>query len=385
MTVQPFSIRQPSTQDEPDPAQPDGGRRAIHLVGSLPPRAASDVGEALRWVADRVGDQVMALPFDQDPNWICLWLERLAGQPALRQMRRGRYTNYDDLSLYRVRRGQRLRRTDLFLGRAAELEQALRCLVELEAQHPVPPLQVGVPGSLDRALFAFVPQRGAVATARGLWQMGRVLRTVTASTGEEVALVVNQVHRAGREVLLQLETPAVLGALGRAPRVLHPVVARLLAIQSCAILTAAPQVQWVVHLCYGDLAKTPWVRPRDLRPVVTFANALARACARAGIAVPHLGVPVTVGAEAPPTEAAFYQPLRDLDPAVAVVLGLVAEYHPDATSTALAIAEQQLGRRVLAVSRSCGYGRCTEAEAELNLSLCRTVARQPEGARTVRR
>jgi hypothetical protein len=351
----------------------------VGLVGSLPPQIARDTKTSLHWLIERVGLEAAALPFDRDPKWICQWLDELVRVETLRRVRRGGYSSYEDFSVYRVRRGHRLQPEDLLLGREQEVAEALAVYEDLAADLPqtLPPLQVSIPNSLDRILFAFLPDRGLIGRARGLREITRWLGVFTEATRGEIAAITRQVHDAGRELVLQLESPIVLGAFAKTPRAVWPRLARWLARQVLSLLRAAPHEQWVLHLCYGDLNKTPYVRPVDLTPVMLFANALAELCHAEGIPMPEVGIPVTVGDEAPPTAEEFFAPLVWLRRDVEVSAGLAAEHHPQASRDALALMEWTLGRPVRKVSRSCGYGRCTVADTETNLALCRELAAQP--------
>ena len=69
-------------------------------------------------------------------------------------MRDGDWTDYDDTDLLTVRRGQQPRIPLRLAQYAAEDRAALESLVDGDAGLP---LQVGIPGYLDMALFAFGP------------------------------------------------------------------------------------------------------------------------------------------------------------------------------------------------------------------------------------
>jgi hypothetical protein len=335
------------------------GYRGVHLVGSLPAEVSPDPGAALQWILERAGTEATGLPFDRDPNWVCQWLDALAALPALKRVRRGNYTGgYTDRSLYRVRHRQRLTPPDLALGRVAEVRAALQAYDALDADLPqlLPPLQVSVPSPLDRALFAFLPEHGLLAQARGALQVARALRMFTDATRSEIFSITEVLRGAGRPALLQLESPAILGAFARTPRLGWAALAHWLARHIVTLISAAPpEIAWVLHLCRGDFNKTAWTARLDLDAVVAIGNAVADLCAEHGWPMPELGVPFAGGDDAPNTDQAFYLPLRRVRRDI----------------------EAMLGRPASAVSRCCGYGRCSVADTTANIQLCRELAAEP--------
>ncbi|WP_432523211.1 hypothetical protein [Kineococcus sp. SYSU DK006] len=138
--------------------------------------------EALEWQVHELAGRVRRLTGGETAErsrWIVPVVQRLVDQPVLRRTRSGNWLDYDDVDRFALRRGRRLLPEDLDLRIAEHAQEVLRLLSH--AQHPATvPLQVGVPGHLDVALFASGPAgvplaRGAVPGVRApaLLQRGR--------------------------------------------------------------------------------------------------------------------------------------------------------------------------------------------------------------------
>lgn len=334
----------------------------VHLVGSLPHPLCEDARAAMSWfLGHRAGAELTALPYDRDPRWIIDWLDGLAAVPGLEQVRGGASRGYDDMPYYRIRPGHRLLPGDVAPGRPAQAETAFAALDAIGTAGVR--VQVGIPNSLDLALFA----SGSVEAARD-W-MPAVQEAVV---GEVAALAAAW----GDRVQLQLETPAVLVAYHRTSREAWPMLTRDLSGQVAEVLRAAPRVSWVLHLCYGDLEHVPVFAPSDLEPAVEFLNGLADLLARLRLPMPTVHLPVTSGDTPPPTDPAFFAALRHLRRGVDVIAGVVAEAHPEATRRALCLTVEALGAPVAGVAAACGYGRRALDAAAANMRLAADLARE---------
>ena len=323
--------------------------RRVHFVGSLP--QFHDAEEALDWQVGELSGRVRRLTGGETGDrsrWIVPIVQRLAQQPALTRTRSGDWSDYDDVDRFALRRGQRLLPQHLDLRIAQNAQQELRLLED--SGHPATPtlpLQVGLPGHLDVALFAFGPA-GVPRTA------GAVRRAL----GREIAEVVAS---AGRSVVFQLELPAELVALTAAPAPLRGALARVLARLVLRQVGEAPAgTRFGVHLCLGDLGHRALRQLTSTAPLACLTTALVRAWP-AGRSLEFVHLPLSGGDAPPPVDPAFYASLRALRGVVPehvqLVAGLVHEEQAEQDQVrVLAVVEEALGRRV-DVATSCGLGR----------------------------
>ncbi|WP_447007662.1 hypothetical protein ACRAKI_14825 [Saccharothrix isguenensis] len=345
---------------------PDDHSLPVHLVGSLPRPLCDDPDTSMRWfLANRSGARLTALPSDRDARWIIDWLTyHLASLPALDQVRGGDSRGYDDMPYYRVRPGHRLRPEDIGLARVDQADAAFAALERLGGGPGVPHrVQVGIPNTLDLAVFAFGSMEAACE-----W-----FPVVESAVVDEV---VGLVGRWGDRLQLQLETPAVLVAYHLTPRSAWPALTGRITQQVAEVLAAAPDTRWVVHLCYGDLERVPVFTPTDLCSAVEFLNALAGVLASRGVPMPTVHLPIASGESPPSTDASFFEALRSLRSDVEIIAGLVAEEHPEETREALGLTVEAIGRPVAGVAAACGYGRRTVESAAANLKLAARLAKE---------
>ncbi|WP_157362045.1 hypothetical protein [Haloechinothrix halophila] len=366
--------RQPDTASIPHGAP---CRRPIHFVGSLPPAVAETDRAAMQWMLDHVGTaELTTLPCDRDSRWIIDWLDGLRERGPMDLVLDGDSSDYTKLPVYRLGRGERLGIGDVTPGRSAEVTAALAARRQLSAAE-LPPYQVSMPAPLDLALFAFgVPaavmrRLSPRAAVRAIVSAVRYLPVFNAAVVAEIEHVEHLARTWNEEIVIQLESPAVLVAYDRAPRAAWPVLTRFLAQQAAKVISAAlPETQFVLHKwCRGDLGHKPIASLRDLSPMVAFTNALAARLERAGRAVPPVHVALCDGDNPPSLDASDYTPLRRLRHDIAVIAGLVDERHPESSATALELTEQALDRPVAAVAAPCGLGRRTADGAAANAAL----------------
>ncbi|MFD8076758.1 hypothetical protein ACFV3E_29365 [Streptomyces sp. NPDC059718] len=123
------------------------------------------------------------------------------------------------------------------------------------------PLQVGIPGYLDMALFTFGPVGMARAVRAFFQALATEIRTVHDTAGDAV--------------VFQLESPAALVAVSSMPRILRRPAARLMARLLTRQAANAPfGARFGVHLCLGDLGHRAASRPRDAHAVTELADAV---------------------------------------------------------------------------------------------------------------
>ncbi|WP_158633211.1 hypothetical protein [Amycolatopsis sp. WAC 04182] len=340
--------------------------RSIHFVGSLPPAASKTDMEAMQWFLDHAGDtNFLTLPSDRDPRWIIDWLISLTNVPALQPRRTGNSTGYDDMPTYRLAPGRFLAPEDVSLRRVRDVTVAMSTRPRLRTTGALPPHQVSLPNALDLSYFCFGAPRPALAALP-------IFRDALVQDVLEIH------NRWDTEVTFQLETPAVLTLLERTPRPLWKMLALGLAKQTAELITAAPpEINWIIHLCYGDLAHRPLFEPTDLVAAVLYLNAVERRLTKAGYPMPTAHIPLCTGTSAPSTDRSFYRALGHLRSNIDIIAGLVDENHAAASLIALQLAEDEFDRPIRTIAAACGLGRRTPDAAAANTRLARKLARTP--------
>jgi hypothetical protein len=326
-------------------------QRALHFLGTMPQFDNSRA--ALKWQLTDLDGRLRRLTGGETgPRllWFVPMIKELKAAPGIRALRDGDWTDYDDVDRLAVRRGARLTAVDIPLRIAEHAREDLAVLAELDPAQPLP-LQIGVPGYLDMALFIFGPL-GVIRHARAF---------LTA-----VAAQITEIRRdAGERVVFQLEVPAALIAVVSAPALLRPLLAEFMAHLVTRPVGRAPQgTRFGVHLCLGDLGHHALKQLADASPLVLLANAIARRWP-AGRHLDYVHLPMSGGDVPPTTDPRFYAPLRRLRlPAdVDLIAGIAHEdQDPQAQLTVRRLAEDALGRPV-DIATSCGLGRRTPEAA----------------------
>ncbi|MFF7213707.1 hypothetical protein ACFZAU_24740 [Streptomyces sp. NPDC008238] len=332
-------------------ASPD---RHLHFVGSLPQFRTAE--QALRWQVGDLAGRLRRLCGGETGDrllWFVPVVKALKVSPKVRVVRDGDWSGYDDTDRLAVRRGERLRGADVPLRLAGFAAEELHALAAMG--HPATaglPLQVGIPGYLDMALFTFGPVGMARAVHAFFQALAAEIRTVHAAAGDTV--------------VFQLESPAALVAVNTMPRPLRRPAARLLARLVARQAAAAPRgSRFGVHLCFGDLGHRAASRPHDAAAVAELADALIRRWPK-GRTLEYVHLPLAAAQEPPSVDPRYYAPLRRLGARTdtALVAGIAHEAQSrEDQRTALRLAEEALGRRV-DIATSCGLGRRSPLQAE---------------------
>ncbi len=331
--------------------------RHAHLVGSIP---AADTGTAMRLAMDKLGPLLRTLPDGETGerrNWIIHVIESLRSQPDLELAKDGDWSDYDRVPRLRIRRGHRLYGATLDFGHVAAVEGSLPIFKQVRADSDRTDLafQIGVPGDFDMAMFTLGPV-GAL----------RHRRPFTEATLHEI----RRVHALlGDDAVFQIEVPAELVLLARAPRRVQPALASVLGREITSLAAGAPETaRFGVHLCLGDMNNKALGRMRDASPLVELGNAIVRRWP-AGRRLEYLHAPLAAGDEPAPTDASFYEPLARLrmPPTVRFVAGFAHEARTlDEQRRIRWIVEERIGHPVN-VSAACGLGRRTERAAIANM------------------
>ncbi len=206
--------------------------------------------------------------------------------------------------------------------------------------------QVGVASGFDLALLAFGPI-GAM----------RYRKAFNTAASREIRAIQSVV---GNDVVFQIELPAELVAVSRAPRILRPLVARWMAGVSVELARlASPGTKIGVHLCFGDLQHRALTKAgQDCGRTVELANAIA-AHWPSHTSLTYMHIPLAAGDDPPSLAKSYYAPLARLVlPAdTHLVAGFVHEaLSQDQLREVMGIIESTAGRRV-AIAAPCGLGR----------------------------
>ncbi|MFC9847625.1 hypothetical protein ACFWFF_17250 [Streptomyces sp. NPDC060223] len=328
-------------------------RRRLHFVGSLP--QFDDATSAFRWQQHELAGRVRRLSGGETGprlQWFVPLVKAIKALPHIRTVQDGEWTGYDDTDRLKVQRGSRLTPGDIPMRLSEYAREELAALDALGTPASADlPLQVGVPGYLDMALFIFGPV--------GVFRHARAFRDATAGQ-------IADVHRtAGDALVFQLEVPAALIAVVSAPRPLRPLLARLMARLVTSQVSKAPQgSRFGVHLCLGDLGHRALKIPSSAAPQAVLANALVRRWPQ-GRPLEFVHLPLSGGDQPPVTSTAYYAPLRRLrvPSDVSVVAGIAHEEQPAGDQLAVrALVEEALGRRT-DIATACGLGRRTSEQA----------------------
>ncbi|MEV5155686.1 hypothetical protein AB0K81_27715 [Streptomyces werraensis] len=328
--------------------------RRLHFVGTLPQFSTAD--EAMAWQLRKLHDEIRRVTGGETGdrlNWFVPLAKDLMRLPHIRTSRTGEWTDYDDVDRLVLKRGHTLRVADIPLRMADWAEDGIASLDALGTPAtPQLPLQIGIPGYLDIALFLFGPV--------GMFSHATTFRFALARQIERIA------HFAGDRVVFQIETPAALVAVASAPTPLRAAVADLMARCVLRQVTLAPRgSRFGLRLCPGDMGHKAKIRLRTAQPVVALANALTRRWPATHNPLEYLHLPLCGGSEPPTTAARFHTPLRRLShgPARTIVADIAHEdQQPDQQRAVRDRVEDALGREV-DIATACGLGRRTPVQA----------------------
>ncbi len=340
--------------------------REAHLVGSLPGRTPA---EAMATALDILGPFLQSLPDGETGerrNWIISIVEGLRTHPALELRKPGDWSDYDKVPVMRIRKGRRLYGATLDFGHAAAVRESFPQFERARSAAAEPQLrfQQGVPGDFDLAMFTLGPA-GALRHRTPFTEATlREINEVTALTGPGT--------------LFQIEVPAELVLLAKAPPPARAVLARMLSRSITGLAAAAPVgTRFAVHLCLGDMNNRAFGTMNDVRPLVLLANAITGSWP-IGRPLDLLHAPFAAADQPATTDPSFYEPLRELEigPSMRFAAGFVHESQPFADQLAIrSIIEDRLDREVV-IAAACGLGRRTEtagrAVLERTAELCTT-------------
>ncbi|QUG99633.1 hypothetical protein HUO13_01435 [Saccharopolyspora erythraea] len=303
-------------------------------------------------------------------------MRSLADRGSLRVVSAGDFSSYDAMPDYRLAVGPLPSAEDLRDDARREHARVILDAYRHWDGHGAA-AQLSRPNPLDTALLTLVGKpdfRRPVRLVRDTADALRVLPRLHEAARRDIREAVELSADTEVPVVWQLETPAVLYALNLVPGPVRRAVARVLARQVAAALADIPPGTAVLHLCYGNLADTELVAPRDTKPAVLFLNALGNRLTSLGLPLPPVHVPFAFGSNPPPTSANFYASLGNLRHPWRLIAGVADENDPRASRLALELIESRLGRPAHGVATACGLGRHSEADTEKALALLATLA-----------
>jgi hypothetical protein len=316
---------------------------------------------------DIVGPYLQSLPDGETGerrNWIISVVDGLNRHPDLELVKPGDWSDYDKTPRLRVRKGRRLFGTSLDFGHVAAVQDSFPQFEQARAQADRADLvfQQGVPGDFDLAMFTLGPA-GALRNRRAFTEATLAeIRAVTAVTSTGT--------------LFQIEIPAELVLLAKAPTVAQPALAKILARGVTRLAAGTAEgTRFAVHLCLGDMNNRAFGTMTDAGPLVLLANAVIAGWP-VGRPLAVLHAPLAAADHPATTDPAFYEPLRELRLPVGTTFaaGFAHEAQTlEEQRRIRTIVEGHLQRPV-AISAACGLGRRSEtagrAVLERHAELC---------------
>lgn len=340
------------------------GDRQVHLVGSIP---ASSTKEALALIVDLVGDRVASWVPDGETgarqNWIGRLIENLRSHPDLEVAKEGDWSDYDSTPVFKVKKGHKFERVDLDYFEYFEQSWPEFQTARDSLDRPDLSFQIGIPGPIDVsfAAFGFNPINGL-----------RYTRPFEDATVHDVKRIDSV---AGDQVVYQLEIPIEVEVVTRIPSPARSIGVNRLAAKTLKVVSRSPAgTRWGIHLCVGDMNNKSFSKLEDAAPIVQLANALIAKFPK-GRTLEFVHMPLAHGELPPSTEAAFYEPLHDLElpDGVRFIAGFAHEKQTLEEQVEIRdMIEREVGRTV-DVASSCGLGRRDLEAATANLNQSRAL------------
>lgn len=324
--------------------------RKAHLVGSLP---GSTPDVAMATALRILGPHLRSLPDGETGerrNWIISIIEEMRRHPDLELRRQGDWSDYDKTPLLKVRRGRKLYGASLDFGHVAAARASFPLFQSARSAAGRPDLdfQEGVPGDFDMAIFTLGP-------TAALWRR----RPFTEATLAEIRDVASIT---GRQTLFQIEVPAELVMMAKAPAPARPALARLLARAVTGLAAASPAgTRFGVHLCLGDMNNRPSGTLDDVGPLVLLTNAIV-ASWPSEQALELIHVPFAAADRPASEDPAFYAALRQLDlpESTQFAAGFVHESQSLSDQRSIRSRIDDLMQRQVTLASACGLGRRSE-------------------------
>ncbi len=326
--------------------------REAHLVGSLPgPTPLAAMTSAV----DILGARLSSLPDGETGerrNWVLSIVEGLHDNPDLELRRSGDWSDYDKIPQFKVRKGRTLYGANLDFGHVAAVTESFPDFQQVRAAAGLEDLvfQEGVPGDFDLAMFSLGPA--------GALRHRRAFTEATLSEIRQVSAIT------GPDTVFQVEVPAELVLLSKAPPPARAALAKVLARPTTGLAAGSPAgTRFAVHLCLGDMNNKPFGTLDDVSPLVLLSNAIVAGWP-AGRPLDLIHAPFAAADQPAPTDPAYYAPLSGLvvPPGTRFAAGFAHESQTVADQlTIRGLIEDQLGSEVT-ISAACGLGRRSEED-----------------------
>ena len=332
--------------------------REAHLVGSLP---GATPEAAMTTALEILGPYLRTLPDGETGerrNWVVSIINSLQAHPDFEVSKPGDWSDYDKIPLLKVRKGRTLYGANLDFGHVAAVRESFPAFEQAKAAsgHAGIGFQEGVPGDFDLATFALGPVAGV-----------RHKRAFTEATLAEIRAVS---EITGPGTLFQVEVPAELVLLAKAPAPARPALAKALARSVIGLAAATPEgTRFGVHLCLGDMNNRAFGTMTDVTPLVLLANAIVKNWPQ-GRPLDLLHAPFAAADHPATADPAFYAPLKDLQiPAgTRFAAGFAHEKQSLADQRRIrSMIDDHLSRAVV-IAAACGLGRRSDADGRAVLT-----------------
>jgi hypothetical protein len=324
--------------------------REAHLVGSLP---GATPAAAMATAVEILGPYLRTLPDGETGerrNWVISIVEGLKAHPDLEVRKGGDWSDYDNVPVLKVKSGRPLFGASLDFRHVAAVRESFPEFQRVVAEFGRPDItfQEGVPGDFDLAMFTLGPA-GALRHRRAFTEATLAeIRDVRAITGPDT--------------LFQIEVPAELVLLAKAPARARPALARVLAKPIATLASAAPAgTRFAVHLCVGDMNNRPFETMADVGPLVLLANAVLRRWPQ-DRPLDVLHAPFAAADQPAPTDPVFYAALDRLALPTSTRFAAGFAHESQTLEDQLVVRsliEDRLGRPAM-MSAACGMGRRSE-------------------------
>ncbi|WP_051792517.1 hypothetical protein [Amycolatopsis jejuensis] len=324
--------------------------RKTHLVGTWPGLSAPN---AIATALQRVGAHLLRMT-DGETGDRSLWASRtrewLRVNPDVELVHDGVYTGYGTGPLFRVRDGQTLDPANLHLNYFPTFAESFPAFKYLRdrAGHSDIRFQVGLPAPFDLTMLSFGLD---VATSD---------RAISEAWAQATVDQVNRIVREADEpVVFQIETPASLVAMARAPEEARKALAERLAQALHEVVAGTPDgTHFGVHLCLGDLKHQALAELSDTQPLVLLANAVATGFPPGRI-LDYIHAPFAAAEKPGSFDEGWYRPLEALalPSDVRFVAGFIHESLTIDDHRRLLDMIERFARREVDVAAACGLGR----------------------------
>jgi hypothetical protein len=356
-----------------DDTMPD---RSVLLVGSMPfadektamSRALEQFGSLLFSLPDgEIGEKSDAFPNGLRSAWVVMAIEKMTADTenwkVIREPMRGEggfAANYGTFQWLEGKRPPDEMSEHVVFGYDGYFRSSYPIFEQLRSEHNLNKLkfQLGIPTGSALA-FAFPTPQDAGP------YVGAFNSVLAREVNEAIKL-------AGDDVVIQIEVPPELYAAYQFPQMMDQ-----LALGPIYDLLGkiTPGAQIGMHLCLGDFHNEALVHPDTLNAMVNFSNRLVEGWPSDKKLV-YMHYPFAEAVVPPTTDAAYYQPLKDvrLPSDVRFVAGFVHEARTLDENRAILNAIEDARGAAVDVACSCGLGRRSQAVAEQLFGLLTDVA-----------